>query len=40
MQPSLKVLVTADAVGGVWQYSLDLARGLKAEALPEQKAVA
>lgn len=25
---SLRVLVTADAVGGVWQYSLDLARGL------------
>jgi glycosyltransferase involved in cell wall biosynthesis len=24
----LRVLVTADAVGGVWQYSLDLARGL------------
>lgn len=24
----LKVLVTADAVGGVWQYSTDLARGL------------
>src|SRR5438093_9712407 len=23
-----RVLVTADAVGGVWQYSLDLARGL------------
>lgn len=25
---SLRVLVTADAVGGVWQYSVDLARGL------------
>ena len=25
---TLRVLVTADAVGGVWQYSLDLARGL------------
>lgn len=24
----LKVLITADAVGGVWQYSTDLARGL------------
>lgn len=24
----MKVLITADAVGGVWQYSLDLARGL------------
>ena len=28
MRPATKVLVTADAVGGVWQYSLDLARGL------------
>ena len=28
IQPLLKVLITADAVGGVWQYSLDLARGL------------
>lgn len=27
----LRVLVTADAVGGVWQYSLDLARGLAAQ---------
>jgi glycosyltransferase involved in cell wall biosynthesis len=26
--PALRVLLTADAVGGVWQYSLDLARGL------------
>jgi len=26
--PRIRVLVTADAVGGVWQYSLDLARGL------------
>jgi glycosyltransferase involved in cell wall biosynthesis len=25
---NLRVLVTADAVGGVWQYSVDLARGL------------
>ncbi|MEH3147115.1 MAG: glycosyltransferase family 4 protein [Methylobacterium frigidaeris] len=25
------ILMTADAVGGVWQYSLDLARGLGAE---------
>ena len=25
---TLRVLITADAVGGVWQYSLDLARGL------------
>jgi glycosyltransferase involved in cell wall biosynthesis len=30
MDPRLKVLVTADAVGGVWQYSIDLARGLSA----------
>jgi glycosyltransferase involved in cell wall biosynthesis len=28
MKPSLRILITADAVGGVWQYSLDLARGL------------
>jgi glycosyltransferase involved in cell wall biosynthesis len=28
MEQALKVLVTADAVGGVWQYSVDLARGL------------
>ena len=27
-QAKLRVLVTADAVGGVWQYSVDLARGL------------
>jgi glycosyltransferase involved in cell wall biosynthesis len=26
--PALRVLVTADAVGGVWQYSQELARGL------------
>jgi glycosyltransferase involved in cell wall biosynthesis len=26
--PALRVLITADAVGGVWQYSLELARGL------------
>ncbi|MBB3017259.1 glycosyltransferase involved in cell wall biosynthesis [Microvirga lupini] len=26
---SLHVLMTADAVGGVWQYALDLARGLR-----------
>lgn len=25
---NLRVLITADAVGGVWQYSIDLARGL------------
>jgi glycosyltransferase involved in cell wall biosynthesis len=28
MTAKLKVLITADAVGGVWQYSVDLARGL------------
>ncbi|MDQ4087170.1 MAG: glycosyltransferase family 4 protein, partial [Pseudomonadota bacterium] len=28
MTSGLRVLVTADAVGGVWTYSLDLARGL------------
>jgi glycosyltransferase involved in cell wall biosynthesis len=28
MKPALRILITADAVGGVWQYSLDLARGL------------
>jgi glycosyltransferase involved in cell wall biosynthesis len=27
-QPRFRLLLTADAVGGVWQYSLDLARGL------------
>jgi len=29
-QSKLRILVTADAVGGVWQYSVDLARGLSA----------
>jgi glycosyltransferase involved in cell wall biosynthesis len=28
MNSPLKILMTADAVGGVWQYSLDLAKGL------------
>ncbi len=27
-QQPLKILMTSDAVGGVWQYSVDLARGL------------
>lgn len=27
-EPPLRILMTADAVGGVWQYSLDLAAGL------------
>lgn len=30
MSAGLRVLLTADAVGGVWQYSTDLARGLSA----------
>lgn len=29
-KPSLKLLMTADAVGGVWQYSIDLAAALSA----------
>ena len=28
-KPGLRVLMTADAVGGVWQYALDLADGLR-----------
>ncbi|MDB5641222.1 MAG: glycosyl transferase family 1 [Hyphomicrobiales bacterium] len=31
MQLPLKVLLTTDAVGGVWTYSLDLAQALRAE---------
>ena len=27
-QKPLKILMTSDAVGGVWQYSVDLIRGL------------
>src|SRR3954451_15355787 len=27
-EPTLRLLMTADAVGGVWTYALDLARGL------------
>ncbi len=27
-QPTLRVLITADAVGGVWQYAVDLSRAL------------
>lgn len=27
-EPPLKIFMTADAVGGVWQYSVDLVRGL------------
>ena len=29
--PSLKILMTADAVGGVWQYAVDLIAGITAE---------
>ena len=29
MGERMKILLTADAVGGVWQYSMDLARGLR-----------
>jgi glycosyltransferase involved in cell wall biosynthesis len=28
MKPSLRILITAESAGGLWQYSLDLARGL------------
>ncbi|HEX9954487.1 MAG TPA: glycosyltransferase family 4 protein [Allosphingosinicella sp.] len=28
IEPAMKVLITADAVGGVWQYSTELAAGL------------
>jgi hypothetical protein len=28
MSPSLRILVTTDSSGRIWQYSLDLARGL------------
>jgi glycosyltransferase involved in cell wall biosynthesis len=36
---ALKILITADAVGGVWQYSLDLAKGLSAEGVETVLAV-
>ena len=29
MRPGLRVLITADAVGGVWQYAVELARALR-----------
>jgi len=35
----LHVLMTADAVGGVWQYALDLAKGLRAEGVRTTLAV-
>jgi glycosyltransferase involved in cell wall biosynthesis len=28
MRPSLRILITIDSAGGIWQYGLDLARGL------------
>lgn len=31
MKAELRILMTADAVGGVWQYAIDLARGLGRE---------
>ena len=37
--PGLRVLMTADAVGGVWTYALDLARGLAAEGVRTTLAV-
>jgi glycosyltransferase involved in cell wall biosynthesis len=35
----LKILITADAVGGVWQYSLDLAKGLSGKGVETVLAV-
>lgn len=35
----MKVLMTADAVGGVWQYSVDLARGLSEQGISTVLAV-
>lgn len=37
--PALRVLLTLDAVGGVWQYGLDLARGLSARGVESVLAV-
>src|SRR5919202_3645253 len=34
-----RILLTADTVGGVWQYSLDLARGLSRLGIPTVLAV-
>lgn len=39
MTAPLKVLMTADAVGGVWQYSLDLAKGLSGKGVETVLAV-
>jgi phosphatidyl-myo-inositol alpha-mannosyltransferase len=37
--PKLRVLMTADAVGGVWQYAVDLAVGLRAHGVETTLAV-
>ena len=39
MKAPLKILMTADAVGGVWQYSLDLAKGLSGKGVETVLAV-
>lgn len=39
LRPAGRVLITSDAVGGVWTYSLDLARGLAAAGLETALAV-
>jgi glycosyltransferase involved in cell wall biosynthesis len=38
-KPNLRVLMTADAVGGVWQYAVDLAGGLRAHGVETTLAV-
>ena len=38
-EAALKILVTTDAVGGVWQYSIDLAKGLAAHGVETVLAV-
>ncbi|HEY0627137.1 MAG TPA: glycosyltransferase family 4 protein [Allosphingosinicella sp.] len=38
-EDALRILLTADAVGGVWQYSLDLARGLSVQGIESIVAV-
>jgi len=38
-KPSLRVFMTADAVGGVWQYALDLAEGLRPDGVETTLAV-
>ncbi|MXQ11444.1 glycosyltransferase family 4 protein [Microvirga makkahensis] len=37
--PALRVLMTADAVGGVWQYALDAAQGMRAHGVETTLAV-